>query len=241
MRAEARPFIALMTGDIFLPPPEEASSEGIRAIEANACQYTPPAGYPNLRAGVAKRLRELHGLDYQREEILISPGGALGLYYAALVMRTDRSFLIPSPHWWSFTHQVRLAGGTPQVIETDPETLKLTPEILDAAMVQGGGTLILNHPTNPTGVVYTAEELSALAEVLIAHDGYCIADETYSTMIFEGRFTSMAAAHQGMRERTVIGGQLLEGLQHDRVAASVISAGLVRLFRPQRWPSPPSL
>ncbi|MBU0755446.1 MAG: aminotransferase class I/II-fold pyridoxal phosphate-dependent enzyme, partial [Planctomycetes bacterium] len=181
MRAEGVDVIDFSVGEPDFPTPDSIKAAGIKAIEENFTTYTPASGIPALKDAIAHRLSEDYDLDYRREEIIVSPGAKASLYFLAVsLFNPGDECLIPSPYWVSYPEMAGLADAIPVVIDTEEVNgFKITPEDLRAAITYKSKALILNNPSNPTGSVYTREELEAIAEVVLESDLYVIADEIY--------------------------------------------------------------
>ncbi len=158
------------------------------ALDAGHTKYTQTAGLPRLRALVAEKLNHDNNLPYTPGQVMISTGGKQALYNVLLaILGLGDEALIPVPYWVSYTEIVKLAGATPVFMPTSEATeFKITPEQLDAAITPRTRALLLNSPSNPTGAVYTPEEIAALAEVIVAHGIAVVADEIYEKLIYDG-------------------------------------------------------
>ena len=207
MRARGEDVLGFAAGEPDFPTPEHIRAAGIAAIQNGDTRYTPPAGTLELREAVAARLRESFGLAYRPEQIAASNGAKTCVYVSlrALVDPGDE-VIVPAPCWVSYVEQVRMVGGAPVVLETGwEEGFKLTPQRLAAAITPKTKCLILNNPCNPTGVVYSREELAALARVCVERDIYVISDEVYCDLVYDGaEFTSFAALGEEAQERTLL-------------------------------------
>lgn len=207
MRAQGLDVIGFSVGEPDFPTPEHIRAAGIAAIQNGDTRYTPPAGTLELREAVAARLRESFGLEYRPEQIAASNGAKTCVYVSlrALVDPGDE-VIVPAPCWVSYVELVRMVGGAPVVLETGwEEGFRLTPQRLAAAITPKTKCLILNNPCNPTGVVYSREELAALARVCVERDIYVISDEVYCDLVYDGaEFTSFAALGEEAQERTLL-------------------------------------
>ncbi|RMH52013.1 MAG: pyridoxal phosphate-dependent aminotransferase [Zetaproteobacteria bacterium] len=207
LRAAGRDIIALSVGEPDFPTPERARRAAIAAIEEGFTRYTAVAGIPELRAAVADKFRRDNGLDYATDEILVSAGAKQCLYnlMQALIDPGD-GVVIPAPYWVSYPDMVRLAGGRPVFVATRPEEgFKLTPQRLRAALDEGCRLLVLNAPSNPTGMAYSRDELAALGAVVRDHPGLVVvSDDIYEKLLFDGRrFFTFAQVNPDLKERTV--------------------------------------
>ena len=177
------------------------------ALDKGLTKYTPTPCYPELKAAIAEKFQKDNGLPYKPENITTGAGGKHCLYMAFMaVLEPGDEVLIPAPYWVSYPEQVKLAGGVPRVIQTDETTgFKLSPRQLDEAITAKTRALIINSPSNPSGIAYTPEELKALADVVARHDHVSVfSDEIYEKLVFDGlRFVSFATLHPSLLERTL--------------------------------------
>ncbi|MDX1418742.1 MAG: pyridoxal phosphate-dependent aminotransferase [Rubricoccaceae bacterium] len=205
LRRQGRDVVALSAGEPDFDTPAPIVEAAHQALRDGFTHYTPNAGIPELREAVAEKLRRENGLDVEAADVLLSNGAKQSVAQAVLVLcRPGDEVLIPAPYWVSYPEMARLAGATPVALETHPASdYKMTPEDLDAAIGERTRLLILNSPSNPTGAVYTPEEVEALAEVLRRHPHvYVVSDEIYEHVLFDARHTTIGAL-DGMGERTV--------------------------------------
>lgn len=188
MRAEGINVISFSTGEPDFPTPEPAKRAGIRAIEENFTKYVQAEGIPELRSAVAEKFQRDNNIATDASRVLISAGGKQSLANALLaVVDEGQEVLIPSPYWTSYPDLVRIAGGVPVILDTSAdERYKMDPEMLRASIGPATRALILNTPSNPTGVMYTREELEAIGRVLAETGTYVIADELYERIVFDG-------------------------------------------------------
>ena len=194
-------------GEPDFDTPDVIKRAAVAAIEAGKTKYTAAKGMPELCRAVADKFARVNGIAYDpATEILVSSGGKQSLYYAfqALLERGDE-VLIPSPAWLSYPEMVRIAGGRPRFVKTSSRTgYKLAPEQLEKAIRPRTKVLVLNYPSNPTGAVYSADELRALGEVAVAHGLWIVADEMYERMVYTDEpFVSLASLSPEIRARTV--------------------------------------
>jgi aspartate aminotransferase len=209
LKRQGKDVISLGAGQPDFASPPAAQAAGIDAIEKGHTRYTPVAGTPSLRATIARKLKEQNGLAFTPEQVVVCSGAKQAIYHALLAF-TDPGdeIYLPTPAWPSYREMVRLVGGRAVEIPLAPTNgYKLTAEALVAALRRrpggaGGGLLLFSNPNNPTGSVYTHEELSRIAEVARGEDLSVIVDEIYEKLVFEGPFVSFATL-PGMRTRTV--------------------------------------
>ena len=159
-----------------------------KALDAGKTKYAPAAGLPELRASLANKYDRLYGLSVESSQVVVSPGGKYSCYLAILaVCSPGDEVIIPAPYWVSYPEMVKLAGATPVVIETgDDSGFKITPDQLSSAVTEKTRLLILNSPSNPTGSLYSKEELEALMAVAIENDILVMSDEIYEHLLYDG-------------------------------------------------------
>lgn len=206
MKAQGVDVINLSVGEPDFNTPEPIKEAAKKAIDGNYSRYSPVPGYAGLREAISRKLKNENGLTYGIHEILVSNGAKQSVCNTvmALVNGGDE-VIIPAPYWVSYPQMVKLAGGTPVIVEAGFEQdFKMTAEQLEQAITPKTRMLILCSPSNPTGSVYSKEELRALAEVILRHeDVYVLADEIYEHINYTGAHQSIAQ-FEGMRERTII-------------------------------------
>ena len=206
MKAQGIDVINLSVGEPDFNTPDHIKEAAKLAINDNWSRYSPVPGYADLRKAIVAKLHNENHLDYTADEILVSNGAKQCVCNAVMALVDDgEEVIIPAPYWVSYPQMVLLAGGKPVHIRAGIEqNFKITPEQLEAAITPKTRMLILCSPSNPTGSVYSKEELRALAEVILRHeDLYVLADEIYEHIIYIGKHESIAQ-FPGMRERTII-------------------------------------
>ena len=206
LAAKGIDVINLSMGEPDFDTPEHIKAAAKRAIDENYSHYSPVAGYASLKQAIAGKLQKDNGLAYNPDEILVSNGAKQSICNAVLALTgPGDEVIIPAPYWVSYPQMVRLAGATPIFIDAPiSQGHKITPAQLEAAITPRTRLLILCSPCNPSGAVYSAKELEALADVIKAHDGLTvISDEIYEHINYTGRHASIAKA-PGMKERTII-------------------------------------
>ncbi len=205
LQREGRPVIGLSAGEPDFVTPQPIIRAAERAMEEGWTHYTDNAGLPELRAAIAEKLKKDNGLDYAPEQILCSNGAKQSVAQAILALvRPGDEVLLLAPYWVSYPEMVRLAGGTPVVLEATAETeYKITPAQLEGALTARTRMLVFNSPSNPTGGVYTRAEQEALAAVLRGHpDVFVLSDEIYEYVVFDAEHVSFGAL-DGMKARTI--------------------------------------
>ncbi len=207
MKADGLNVVGFGTGEPDFDTPDSIKEAGVKAIWDGQTKYTPAAGIVPLRQAVADRLREDLGLDYDYTNVVIASGAKHCLYAAmAALANPGDEFILPAPYWVSYIEQIRLVGATPVVITaTESDDFKITPQQLEDAITEKTKCLVLNNPSNPTGMLYSREELRALADVCVKHDIYVISDEVYYCLVYDGKeFHSFASLGEDVKERTIV-------------------------------------
>ena len=206
LKAKGIDIVNMTLGEPDFNTPEHVKAAACAALEENYTHYTPVAGSLSLREAISAKLQNENGLAYGPGEILVSNGAKQSLcnVVMALIDEGDE-VIIPAPYWVSYPQMVLLAGGKPVHVDTGiDQDYKMTPEQLEKAITPRTRMLILCSPSNPTGAVYSKEELKALADVVLCHeDLLVVSDEIYEHLNYVGAHASIASV-EGMRERTVI-------------------------------------
>ena len=206
MKAQGVDVINLSVGEPDFNTPAHIKEAAKKAIDENYSRYSPVAGYASLREAVVRKLKRENGLSYTPAQISVSNGAKQGVCNTVMTLvNPGDEVIIPAPYWVSYPQMVKLAGGTPVIVNTGfAQDFKMKPEQLEAAITPRTRLLILCSPSNPTGSVYSKEELKALADVILSHEGvYVLADEIYEHINYTGRHESIAQ-FAGMQERTII-------------------------------------
>ncbi|WP_457605231.1 pyridoxal phosphate-dependent aminotransferase [Nitratifractor sp.] len=206
LRASGKDVLSFSAGEPDFDTPQKIKDAAIDALNRGFTKYTAVAGIPELLDAISAKLERDNGLHYDREMILTSNGAKQSLFNLtqAIIDEGDEA-IIPAPYWVTYPEQVKYAGGKPVVIETDESTgFRITPEQLRAAITPRTKLLILTTPSNPTGSVYSREEIEALGEMLKGTDVLVASDEMYEKLLFDGtRFTATASVSEDMYQRTV--------------------------------------
>ena len=206
MKAQGIDVINMSVGEPDFNTPDHIKEAAKKAIDENYSRYSPVPGYIELRKAIVEKLKKENGLVYSTNEILVSNGAKQSVCNTVMALVNDgEEVIIPAPYWVSYPQMVKLAGGEPVIVEAGFEqNFKMTPEQFEAAITPKTRMLILCSPSNPTGSVYSEEELRGLAEVIKRHEGlYVLADEIYEHINYVGKHSSIAHI-EGMRERTII-------------------------------------
>lgn len=206
MKAQGIDVINLSVGEPDFNTPDHIKDAAKKAVDENYSRYSPVPGYPELRKAIVDKLQKENNLEYGLNEVLVSNGAKQCVCNAvmALVNNGDE-VIVPAPYWVSYPQMVKLAGGIPVYVNAGFEqNFKMTPQQLEAAITPKTKMLILCSPSNPTGSVYSKEELQALADVIRRHDDlYVLADEIYEHINYVGKHASIAQ-FDGMKERCII-------------------------------------
>lgn len=206
LKAQGVDVINLSVGEPDFNTPDHIKEAAKRAVDENYSRYSPVPGYPALKKAIVDKLKNENGLDYEPSQIICSNGAKQSVCNAVLALvNPGDEVIIPAPYWVSYPQMVLLAEGTPVTVEaTIEQDFKITPEQLEAAITPKTRALILCSPSNPTGSVYSAEELEALAAVLRRHERVIVlSDEIYEHINYIGSHASIAAC-EGMKEHTVV-------------------------------------
>jgi len=207
MKAEGIDVCSLSTGEPDFDTPEHIKAAAKQALDAGKTKYGPVAGEPQLKAAIARKLRDDNNLNYQPENIIVTNGGKHSLYNLMMALiEPGEEVIIPAPYWLSYPEMVKLASGKPVIVRTDASTgYKITPEQLSGAITPKTKLFVLNSPSNPTGMVYTPAEIKALAEVIVDRDILVVADEIYEKIIYDGaQHVSIGSLGKEIFDRTLI-------------------------------------
>jgi len=207
MKAEGEDVVGFGAGEPDFDTPQHIKDAAAAALAAGFTKYTPAAGIPELRRAIAEKHRRENGLEYRPEQIIVSCGGKHACYNVILATcQEGDEVLIPSPYWVSYPEMVKLAGATPVYLPTTDRTeFKVTPEQLRAAITPRTRLFILNSPSNPTGTVYTPEEIRALGDVCVERGVLIMSDEIYEHLLYDGALhRSVASFSRAHYEHTII-------------------------------------
>ncbi len=206
MKAQGIDVINMSVGEPDFNTPDNIKEAAKKAIDDNFSRYSPVPGYPDLRKAIVAKLKKENGLDYTVNEVIVGTGGKQGICNVILALvNPGDEVIIPAPYWVSYPQMAKLAGGVPVIINAGfDQDFKMTPEQLEAAITPKTKMLILCSPSNPTGSVYSKEELAALADVLRKHpDVFVLADEIYEHINYIGKHHSIAQ-EPGLKEQVII-------------------------------------
>ena len=207
MKADGLDVVGFGTGEPDFDTPENIKKAAIAAINDGKTKYTPAAGIIPLRKAVAESLKREQDLDYDFAQIVIASGAKHNLYAALRVLvNPGDEVILPAPFWVSYDEMIAMVGGVSVILHAgEDQHFKITAAQLEAAVTDKTKAVIINNPSNPTGMLYSKEELEAIAAVCVKHDLYIIADEIYFKLLYDGRtFTSIASLGEEVKERTII-------------------------------------
>lgn len=206
MKAEGIDVVGFGAGEPDFDTPQHIKDAAIKAINDGITKYTPAAGTMDLRRAVCKKFKDENGLDYEPDQIVVSNGAKHALVNVFMaILNPGDEVLIPTPFWLSYPEMVKIADGVPVFLETKEEDeFKFTAEEFENAITEKTRAIILNSPSNPTGMVYTEDELRAIAEVAVKNNIFVISDEIYEHLIYEGKHVSIASLGEEIKDLTII-------------------------------------
>lgn len=207
LKSEGKDVCGFGAGEPDFDTPEFIKEACIKAIEAGKTKYLPSAGLPALREALAAHYAKRRGISYNASNFIVSPGGKFSCYLAIMsVISPGDEVIIPAPYWVSYPEMVKLAGGTPVYVKaTDAADFKVTVQQLESVCTPKTKLLILTSPSNPTGAVYSAQELKEIMDFVIARDILVMSDEIYSTLVYDGvEAISPASLSEEAKEHTIV-------------------------------------
>ena len=207
MKAEGLDVVGFGAGEPDFDTPQHIKDAAIKALNDGFTKYTPSSGIPELRQAVADKFKQENGLTYKPNQIIISSGGKHSCYNVILATCEEGDeVIIPSPYWLSYPEMVKLAGATPIILTTSDQTeFKVTPEQLRNAITSRTRLFVLNSPSNPTGSVYTPDEIKALGDICVEKGVLIMSDEIYEHLLYDGvKHKSVASFSQVHQDHTII-------------------------------------
>lgn len=207
MKAEGIDIIGFGAGEPDFDTPDHIKQEAIKALSEGFTKYTPTSGIPELKKAVCKRFQEDIGVEYEPAQVIVSCGAKHSIYNIIQILcQQGDEVIIPAPYWVSYPEMVRVAQAIPVIIDTDEKSgFKLTPESLKQAVTPKTKVVILNSPSNPTGAVYSAAELRALAGTIVDNGIWVISDEIYDKLVYDGlQYTSIASLNPEIKDKTLV-------------------------------------
>lgn len=207
MKADGIDVIGFGAGEPDFNTPDHIKQAAELALKNNVTRYTPAAGTLTLKKAVCHRMMADYGVEYKPSEVVVSSGAKHCVYLALrTLVNIGDEIILPAPFWVSYIEMIKMVGGTPVVVTTEESAqFKLTPEQLRASITPKTKAIILNNPSNPTGMMYSREELVALTKICIENDLYIIADEIYYCLVYDGlKFTSVASLGEEVKSHTIL-------------------------------------
>jgi len=202
--AQGVDIVNLTAGEPDFDTLPAAREGGIAAIQQGFTRYPPVPGIAELREAIAKKLKNDNGLEYKASQVVVSNGAKQSIYNALMVLLDPGDeVVIPTPAWVSYPEMVRLAGGVPVMVDTEPNQYRLDAGLLASAITPRTKAIVLNNPCNPTGVVYSDAELRMVAGLAVDHDLYVISDEIYEKLTYGAEFISIGSLGPEILERTI--------------------------------------
>jgi len=207
MKAEGQDVVGFGAGEPDFDTPQHIKDAAAKALADGFTKYTPSSGIPELRQAIADKFKRENGLAYQPSQVIVSCGGKHSCYNVILATcQEGDEVIIPAPYWLSYPEMVKLAGATPVIVPTTDKTeFKVTPDQLEAAITPRTRLFVLNSPSNPTGSVYTPEEIKALGDVCVERDVLIMSDEIYEHLLYDGaKHRSVASFSSGHYDHTIV-------------------------------------
>lgn len=206
LASEGHNVISLGAGEPDFNTPAHVIEAAYQAMLEGKTKYTPAGGVPELKQAIIAKLKKDQNLDYIPNQIIVGVGAKHLLYNLfQVLLNTDDEVIIPTPYWVSYPEQVKLAGGKPVYIEGKEENgFKITGDQLKNAITEKTKAIVINSPSNPTGAVYTKEELIEIADIAVNANLWIVSDEIYEKLIYEGEHYSIAALSPQFYERTIV-------------------------------------
>ena len=207
MKADGQDVVGFGAGEPDFDTPQHIKDAAIKALNEGFTKYTPSSGIPELRQAIADKFKRENGLAYKPSQIIVSCGGKHSCYNVILATcQEGDEVIIPSPYWLSYPEMVKLAGANPVILPTSDKTeFKLTPGQLRAALTPRTRLLVLNSPSNPTGSVYTPEEIKAIGDICVEKGVLMMSDEIYEHLLYDGaKHRSVASFSPAHYDHTIV-------------------------------------
>ncbi len=206
MKADGIDVIGFGAGEPDFNTPDHIKAAGIKAINDNQTRYTPASGVMPLKKAICERLKADIGVEYDASQICCTSGAKHSVYITLMALcNPGDEVILPAPYWVTYEESVKMAGAVPVIVNTTEETnFKITAGMLQNAITPNTKCLILNNPSNPTGMLYTEAELRELADVIVKNDIYVMSDEIYYSLVYKGKFTSLASLGEEVKARTIL-------------------------------------
>lgn len=206
LKAQGKDVVNFAGGEPDFDTPDSIKAAAVKAMEQGLTKYTPSIGTVELRQAICQKFQKDNGLVYKPNQVVVSCGAKHSIFNLIQVLADeDQEVLIPAPYWVSYPEMVKIAGATPVFIPTTVETkFKITPDSLKSFITSKTKVLILNSPSNPTGMLYTKQELESIAEICVKHNIFVISDEIYEKLIFDtDHYTSIASLGKDIYDLTM--------------------------------------
>ncbi len=206
MKAQGLNIVGFGTGEPDFDTPNHIKKAAIEAIEKGVTKYTPASGTLELKKAIVKKFKDENGLDYKPENIVVSNGAKHSLVNVFMaICNPGDEVIIPAPYWVSYPEMVKIADGVPVILDTKEENdFKFTCEELKAAITSKTKAIVLNSPSNPTGMIYNEDELRNIAEIAVENNIYVVSDEIYEHLIYTGKHVSIASFNENIKDLTII-------------------------------------
>ena len=207
LKKEGHDVIGLGVGEPDFNTPDYITAAAKQARDEGRTKYTPAGGLIELKEVISQKLKQDNQLDYMTDEIIVTTGAKHALYTLFQVLLNEgEEVIVPAPYWVSYPEQIKLAGGNPVIVNTlEDKQFKLTPEQLEAAITQKTKALIINSPSNPTGMMYSKEELQKIGDICVKHDILIVSDEIYEKLIYtDEKHVSMAQLSPELKNKTIV-------------------------------------
>ncbi|HLR79954.1 MAG TPA: pyridoxal phosphate-dependent aminotransferase [Bacillota bacterium] len=207
LQEEGHDVIGLGVGEPDFNTPKFIIEAAKQAMDDGLTKYTPSGGIPKLKQAIVKKFKEDNTLQYSPQQIIVTTGAKHALYTLFQVILNEKDeVIVPAPYWVSYTEQVKLAGAKPVIVQAQEENnFKLTAEQLEAAITKNTKAVIINSPSNPTGMMYNKEELTELGKVCLKHDIFIVSDEIYEKLIYtDDEHISIAQLSPQLKEQTIV-------------------------------------
>ncbi len=207
MKADGLDVVNLGVGEPDFDTPENIKQAAVTALNEGFTKYTPVGGIDSLKAAIIEKFKTDNGLIYEKNEIIVSCGAKHSLYnIAAALFEAGDEIIIPAPFWVSYPDQIILSDATPVIVSTDEgNSFRITPADLESRITGKTRALILNSPSNPTGMGYDRKSLEAIADLAVKYDFHVISDEIYEKLVYDGfKHISIASLGKDIKERTIV-------------------------------------
>jgi len=206
MKAKGIDVVGFGAGEPDFNTPKHICEAAVKAMYDGKTKYTPAAGTMAMRESVCEKFRRENNLEYEPSQIVVSNGAKHSLVNTFMaICDPGDEVIVPAPFWVSYTEMIKIADGVPVILQTKEERgFKATAEEYEAMITDKTRAIVLNSPSNPTGMIYTEDELRAIAEVAVRHNVYVVSDEIYEHLIYEGKHTSIASFGEDIKNLTII-------------------------------------